>query len=84
MMSDTRQTEVIGLTLPLPCAVRADTAEGICGRPAWVGYVWRQPFDYAQGKAGGLWTVQPICSECVQATANRFGVDQGQPVEPMG
>ena len=65
-MSDRRQTEVIGLTLPLPCAVRADTASGLCGNPAWVAYAWRQ--------TGGLWTLQPVCSTCAQAAARVYGV----------
>lgn len=67
-MKKNPENEVIGLTLPLPCAVKADTASGLCGNPAWVGYAWRQ--------GGGLWTVQPICQSCTQAMMRLYGVDQ--------
>lgn len=80
-MSDTRQTEVIRLGDPLPCGVvNPTTATGFCGQPAWVGYAWRM--DSPEGMEmwahlGGLWTVQPVCSQCAQAMAKVYGVTPG-------
>lgn len=82
-MSDTRQTEIIRLGDPLPCGVvHPGTAAGYCGRPAWVAYVWRMEAPEALAMwahLGGLWTLQPVCSQCAQAAARVCGVDKGQP-----
>jgi hypothetical protein len=70
-------TEPIKLWPSLPCAIRR--GDGICGRDAEAGYVWRQTNKRIEHYTPGLWLVQPVCRDCAKAMMDQMlaGLEDG-------
>jgi hypothetical protein len=68
----TGQTVIVGLRPPgLPCAIRANTPSGTCGKPSTRAYAWPQE-PAGMWATPGLWTLQPVCAECAKAAAKVY------------
>lgn len=62
------ESEIISLSSPLPCAIRANTPTGICGKPAQHAHANR----YRGTFLPGTWLIMPVCRECALAAAKQY------------
>jgi len=61
----------VKLRTPLPCSIRANTPDGICGKPATAAYAWPQE-PSGPWPTPGLWTLLPVCAECARAAVEVY------------
>lgn len=65
--TDTRQ---VTFDEPVPCCIRKPTDAdpyALCGKPAQHGSAWSPGWAYLADSYPGVWIVQPICRECIEA-----------------
>jgi hypothetical protein len=65
---------IICILPALPCSILRGDA--ICGRDAEYGWAWQEPPKGAW-PVMGLWSVQPVCKQCIAALADILGVPGG-------